>query len=130
MHLGNWYVTGDGTMGIGDWATVCVGHWARDVAYALSTTLEVEDRRAWERDLLERYLGRMAERCRMTTSFADAWERYRAHTFAALFMWTPTLCHPPTMPDMQPREMAMEMIRRITAAISDLESLDCRIGAA
>ena len=130
VHLGNWYVTGDGVMGIGDWATVCVGHWARDVAYALSTTLQVEDRRAWERDLLERYLDRMRERCRFTISSADAWDRYRAHTFAALFMWTPTLCHPPTMPDMQPREMALEMIRRITAAISDLESLDCTIGAA
>lgn len=129
VHLGNWYVTGDGTMGIGDWATVCIGHWARDFAYAVTTTLDVEDRRAWERDLLERYLARMGERCGMAIPFSEAWDRYRAHTFAALFMWTPTLCHPPTMPDMQPREMSLEMIRRITTAISDLESFDCPIGA-
>jgi len=126
VHLGNWYVTGEGRMGLCDWALVCKGHWARDVAYALMTTLAVADRRAWERDLLRRYLERMRERCGLAISEAAAWDRYRQQSFAALLMWTPTLCHPPTMPDMQPEAMSREMIARISAAIADLDTLDVK----
>jgi hypothetical protein len=128
VHLGNWYVTRDGRMGLCDWALVCKGHWARDVAYALATTLAVADRRAWERDLLRRYLIRMRERG-LAISEDGAWDRYRAQTFAALLMWTPTLCHPPTMPDMQPEAMSREMIARIGAAIADLDALDVKSDA-
>jgi hypothetical protein len=60
----------------------------------------------------------------ISLDFDEAWLRYRQQTFAALLMWTPTLCHPPTMPDMQPEAMSLEMIRRITAAMSDLDSFD------
>ena len=49
-----------------------------------------------------------------------AWQHYRQQLPGALLMWTPTLCHPPTMPDMQPDAVSFEMIRRITTAISDL----------
>lgn len=48
-------------------------------------------------------------------------------TFTALLMWTPSLCPPPQLPDMQPESVSMEMIRRITIAIDDygaLESFD------
>lgn len=127
VHLGNWYVTADGRMGLGDWATVCTGHWARDVAYAVSTILAPDDRRAWERGLLDRYAAAMRDRCRFEVTDEQLWDRYRVHTFAALFMWTPTLCHPPTTPDMQPEEMSREMIRRITIAIDDLDALDAPI---
>jgi len=129
VHLGNWYVTGAGRMGLCDWALVCSGHWSRDFAYAMSTTLEIADRRAWESDLLERYLERMQEFAGVRIDRHIAWTRYRQQTFAALLMWTPTLRHPPTMPDMQPEPMSLEMIRRITAAISDLESFDSQPGA-
>ena len=129
VHLGNWYVTGAGTMGLCDWALVCKGHWSRDVAYALMTTLTTADRRAWERELLERYLERMREQCGLTTSFEAAWQHYRLQAFAALLMWTPTLCHPATMPDMQPEAMSREMIARISAAIADLGALDVDPGA-
>jgi hypothetical protein len=124
VHLGNWYETRDGRMGLCDWALVCKGHWARDVAYALMTTLAVADRRAWERELLARYLGRMGERCGLRLREDAAWDRYRQQSFAALLMWTPTLCHPPTMPDMQPAAMSREMIARIATAIADTEALD------
>ncbi len=129
VHLGNWYETGAGRMGLCDWALVCKGHWSRDVAYALMTTLATPDRRAWEQALLERYLARMRERCGLTLDFDAAFARYRQQAFAALLMWTPTLCHPPTMPDMQPEEMSLEMIARITAAIADLDALDPKLGA-
>jgi hypothetical protein len=129
VHLGNWYITRDGRMGLCDWACVCTGHWARDFAYAVSTTLTVEQRRAWERELLARYLERMRETSGLTTPTYVAFDQYRCQLFAALLMWTPTLCHPPTMPDMQPPEMSREMIHRMTTAIDDLGALDGKVPA-
>ena len=38
-------------------------------------------------------------------------------------MWTVTLCHSPLMPDMQPRDTSVEMVKRFTTAISDLDAL-------
>jgi thiamine kinase-like enzyme len=124
VHLGNWYITAEGRMGLGDWALVCRGHWARDFAYAVTTTLATEDRRRWEEALLERYLDRLHREGGPALEFGPAWQRYRQQTFAALLMWTPTLCHSPMMPDMQPPEMSLEMIRRIATAIADLEAFD------
>jgi thiamine kinase-like enzyme len=122
VHLGNWYVTGEGRMGLCDWQCLGKGHWARDVSYAIATTLAIEDRRAWERDLLKRYLERMQEWCGLSVKFDEAWDLCRQQLFLALMMWTPTLVHTRTTPDMQPEAMSLEMIKRITAAISDLGS--------
>jgi hypothetical protein len=124
VHLGNWYISGEGRLGLCDWQCLGKGHWARDVAYALSTTISIENRRAWERDLLGRYLERMRESCGLSTSFDQAWDSYRQQIVLALMMWTPTLVHTRTTPDMQPEEMSLEMIKRMTAAMSDLRSLD------
>ncbi len=123
VHLGNWYITGDGRMGLCDWQCVSIGLWARDVAYAFSSALAVEDRRAWERDLLRLYLDQVAQKSGVTIDADAAFTAYRRQMIAALLMWTPTLHHSPLMPDMQPRDTAMEMIRRITTAMSDLETL-------
>ena len=90
----------------------------------MTTTLAIEDRRSWERELLSRYLGKMRELCGLRTDPESAWNAYRQQTLPALLMWTPTLCPPPHSPDMQPREMSIEMIKRITTAMSDLEALD------
>ena len=88
----------------------------------LSTTLAIEDRRAWERELLARYLEGMREQCGLRLGFNEAWDLCRQQLFLALMMWTPTLVHTRTTPDMQPEAMSLEMIKRITAAMSDLES--------
>lgn len=120
VHLGNWYITASGCMGLSDWARVCRGHWARDLAYALMTTITVEDRRSWERTLVERYCARVSDVAGQTIAFATAWEGYRRQAPAALLMWTPTLCPPPTLPDMQPEATSLLMIERITSAMDDL----------
>lgn len=124
VHLGNWYVTNDGTMGLCDWQCVSRGHWARDLSYALCTIMTIEDRRRHERMLLSRYLDRLRESGGPKVEFDHAWCLYRQQIFAALLMWTPTLCHPATMPDMQPEPMSLEMIKRLAAAISDLDAFD------
>ena len=123
VHLGNWYVTGDGRMGLSDWARVCRGFWGRDLAYALMTVLAIEDRRAWERALIERYCDTVSEHSGTALGVDDAWDAYRAQACLALLMWTPTLCPPPTLPDMQPEATSLEMIRRITTAMHDHDVL-------
>lgn len=124
VHLGNWYITGAERMGLCDWAIAGKGHWARDFAYAISTSLAIEDRRAWERDLLRRYLDRLEAAGGPRVSFDHGWNRYRQQLFGALMMWTPTLCPSPTRPEMQTEEMSLTMIGRITAAIGDTGALD------
>lgn len=61
VHPGNWYVTGEGLMGLYDCQLNARGGLARDLAYALTTHLAVKARREWERDLLDRYLGKLDE---------------------------------------------------------------------
>ena len=123
VHLGNWYVTGEGRMGLCDWQCLGKGHWARDVSICAIHDVGDRGSAAWERDLLQRYLARMRENCGLNVSFDEALNLCRQQLFLALMMWTPTLVHTRTTPDMQPEVMSLEMIKRITAAISDLESL-------
>ena len=123
VHLGNWYVTGDGRMGLCDWQCISRGHWARDLAYAVSTVLTVDDRRAWERELIARYAAAFSAATGRTFAEAEVFDAYRRQIPAALLMWTTTLVPAPTMPDMQPIEMSRAMVTRLTHAMSDLESL-------
>jgi aminoglycoside phosphotransferase (APT) family kinase protein len=122
-HLGNWYVTGAGKMGLCDWQCVAVGHWSRDLAYALASALEVEQRRAWERELVALYLDESTARGMPATHFDRAWQLYRSQMLGALVMWTPTYRPPVWLPRMQPTQITEEMLRRITAAVVDLDSL-------
>lgn len=123
VHLGNWYVTGAGVMGLCDWQCISRGHWARDIAYAIATVLTVEDRRKWERELLRRYAARLSAETGRAFAEAEVFDAYRRQMPAALLMWTTTLVPAPTMPDMQPEAMSRTMIHRLSHAMSDLESL-------
>jgi hypothetical protein len=123
VHIGNWYLTGAGRMGLCDWQCLTQGHWSRDVAYMLSAALTREDRAAWERELLARYLERFAAATGARITFDEAFTHYRRQMLHALWMWTITLCHSPFLPAMQPEETSLAMIARITAAMSDLRSI-------
>ncbi|WP_372789385.1 phosphotransferase family protein [Paraconexibacter sp.] len=123
VHLGNWYRTGDGRMGLCDWQAVVHGSWARDVAYAVTTTLAVEDRRAWERELLDLYRERLAAAGGPTLDPEQAWLDYRRQVWGALAYWAPTFSPPRLMPaDMQPRAVSGKLLHRITTACDDLDA--------
>jgi hypothetical protein len=125
VHIGNWYQTDKGRMGLCDWQCAGRGHWSRDLSYAISGALTIEDRRAWEEDLVRRYLARFAEVSGHTVGFNETWTYYRQQMFHALLNWTPTLCPSEFLPAaMQTEEMSLSMIERMTAAIDDLDSLD------
>jgi len=125
VHIGNWYRTAAGKMGLCDWQCLSRGHWSRDFAYAVTAALTPVDRRLWEKDLLARYLERFAELTGTRPDFAQSFRYYRQQIVHALLMWTITLCHSPLLPNMQPEETTLAMIERITTAMADLDSIDC-----
>ncbi|HTK64198.1 MAG TPA: phosphotransferase [Pseudonocardia sp.] len=123
VHLKNWYIDADGEMGLNDWQCSCKGNWGRDIAYAISTALTPENRREWDRELVTYYVDQLHAAGVEGVDFETAWRLYRQNLFSALAWWTGTLGQPPEAPKMQPPATSREFIRRITAAIDDLDAL-------
>ena len=126
VHLKNWYVAKDGAMALSDWQCATIGHWGRDLAYAIGTALTVESRRLWEVDLIKLYLAELASAGGDTLSFDETWDIYRQQMLPALAWWTITLNPAPGMPDMQPLDTTVEFVRRLGTAVDDLGSLDVK----
>src|SRR5262249_42853040 len=94
-------------------------------SYAMTVALEVDDRRAWEKELLRLYIDRIEQLGGPRLSFADAWRLYRLQMPSALAWWTNTLRPSELQPkDMQPEATALTFIRRISHAIDDLDVFD------
>jgi thiamine kinase-like enzyme len=124
VHVKNWYVDADGEMGLNDWQNCCKGNWGRDLAYAMSTALTPDNRRAWERDLVTYYTEQLHAAGAPRVDFDTAWRLYRQNLLSTLAWYTGTLGQPPEAPKMQPPATSREFIRRMTAAIDDLDALD------
>jgi len=124
VHPGNWYVTGDGRMGLYDRQCIVRGGWARDIAYALATHLTVEQRRDWEQDLVARYRERLAEAGFELANAEECFLAYRQQMPHAMFMWLGTIGRYRLQPEMQPKDITLESVRRTCQAAADLDSLD------
>jgi thiamine kinase-like enzyme len=124
VHPGNWYVSGDGTMGLYDWQMNVIGGPGRDLAYALTTHLPVEDRRAWERDLLDRYRARLLGAGVEAPGAEALFHSYRQQVCYAMLAWLATIGRSPLQPKYQPDEISRANLARITRAFADLETLD------
>lgn len=123
VHLGNWYKTKDGPLGLCDWQCLAIGDHCRDLAYSISTLLDVEDRRRWEEDLIRLYADTLSANTGREIAVEKIFQSYKRWLPAALLMWTPTLVPIEGFPDMQPREMSLKMIKRIATAIDDHDCL-------
>lgn len=124
VHLANWYITTTGSMGLMDWGCVVKGNWAIDFAYAIISALTVEDRRAWERELLERYLGKLADAGGAPPPLDEAWLRYRQQVFHGLTFWLVTIGYSRFQPKMQPDDVCEAIVERMSHALTDLGSFD------
>jgi aminoglycoside phosphotransferase (APT) family kinase protein len=124
VHMKNWFITSDGRMGLHDWQIVSVGHWSRDLIYALTTSLTIEQRRKWLDELLRLYVDRMEALGAPKISVDEARHNCRQQLFSVLAFWTITLRPAEGLPDMQPERTTYEYIKRLTAAMDDLNSLD------
>ena len=74
--------------------------------------------------LLRLYLDKMAGYGAPKVSFDDAMLNVRQQLMTTLAWWTITLNPAPGMPDMQPPAITYELIRRIAAAMDDMDALD------
>lgn len=124
VHSRNWYQLGAGGMGLHDWQCIARGHWAQDLGYAMTSLLTVEDRRAWERGLLSLYLAELRERGVPAPEVDAAWLAYRQQVFHGLLFWHYTIGAGRMQPAMQPDEISLINIERMTQAVVDLDSLD------
>jgi len=116
-HLGNMYFLPDGQPGFLDWQSPMRGPWADDVTYFLVGSLSVEERRKYERELLQHYLACLgAQRGVVAPGFDDAWLAYRQQVMHG-FMWVAT------PPQMQPDDIVAANTERFCAALEDLETL-------
>ncbi|AMK19949.1 hypothetical protein K663_17941 [Sphingobium sp. MI1205] len=123
VHLRNWYITPTGHMGINDWQCATRGHWGRDLAYTLSTAMPIEVRREQGEAFTRHYLDQLSRNGGPDVSYEEALEHIRHELLPALAWWTVTMYPGDDLPDMQPMDHTLEMIKRITAAISDYRSL-------
>jgi hypothetical protein len=123
VHLKNWYIRQRPDMGLSDWQALNRGHWSRDLAYVVATSLSTEDRRNWEQELIRFYLDCQLAAGAPPVSFDTAWTNYRQQLFGALAFWTQTMAPTKNMPEMQPKETTLPFIRRLAHAIDDLDSL-------
>jgi Phosphotransferase enzyme family len=86
-HLGNLYLDEHGRPGILDWQSVRRGPWAHDFNYFLVSSLDMLDRREWERPLLEHYLEVLRSRGVTPPDFDTAWDAYRVQSVYGLYYW-------------------------------------------
>jgi hypothetical protein len=85
-HLSNLFVTADGRPGFLDWTCLRVP-WVYDLAYFIIGCLDVDDRRCWERPLLERYLSVVSSQGVTAPAFDEAWLDYRRWAAWGLTNW-------------------------------------------
>lgn len=123
LHVANTYLTGAGRMGVADWQGGLKGSWAYDYAYLIATAPTLDERRSWERDLLDFYLDRLGAAGGAAIPRESAWEAYRRGTLYPYFAWIYTIGRSRLQPRFQPDEVSLAMIERISAAIEDLDSL-------
>lgn len=123
-HIGQTYRTAEGRMGYVDWQVVMRGGWGHDFAYTVNSGCEPEDRRDWAPDLLRAYLDELAGAGGRAPSFDEAWLIYRQQSMFAYAAWAFTIGRAAYQPEMQSRETCLTLMRRITAAVHENESLD------
>jgi hypothetical protein len=68
-----------------DWQTQSESSVMTDAAYFLGGSVEVEDRRIWEKELIEQYRGKLAH-YGVELSFQDCWEQYREYAMHGLMI--------------------------------------------
>lgn len=122
-HIGNAYVRDGGRMGFTDWQLVLRGSWAFDVTYTMTSGLTVENRRAWERELIEFYVDRLHAAGGPDLPFEAAWLAYRQQTLYPYFAWMITIGRSVIMPEFQPDDVCREIVHRTSTAIMDLDAL-------
>ncbi len=89
-HIGNLFTDREGRVGLLDWQLVQAGPWYVDIGYHIASSLDVEDRRSSERNLLEHYLNRLASQGGEAPSWDEVWPSYAYGIVYGLYLWSIT----------------------------------------
>ncbi|WP_197519440.1 phosphotransferase [Mycobacterium sp. E2327] len=122
-HPRNWFQVPDGSVCLYDWQAIAKGNWALDVSYALSSVLDIEDRRNWERELLELYLDELGANGGSPPSHGEAWLAYRQQLVHGLIFWAYTSAVN-RFREVHPEDVTRAIVARTAQAMVDLETLD------
>jgi hypothetical protein len=106
-----------------DWQTMTLSPPARDLAYFLGTSLDIEARRSAERDLVGLYHGELARRGVRDYSFARCFDDYRLGLLQATMITSLGAIFATRERSAEADEMFMAMAQRSCAAIRDLDTL-------
>lgn len=115
-HAANLIRTADGLPGFVDWQIVQRGPWYLDVGYHLGCALDVEARRANERDLLRHSLDHLAAAGVAVPTEAEAWALVRLGLVHGFYMWGITLVVEPAI--------TRVMLERLGNAVDDHGAFD------
>lgn len=85
-HPGNLYLEADGTPCFLDPALSRTAWWM-EVTYHIIASLDIADRRNWDRALLAHYLDRLAQEGGPVVQFDEAWLRFRQAAAYGLFIF-------------------------------------------
>ena len=127
-HRGNLAFDQNGEPIFFDWQMTRVGQWARDVSYFCSFSLESSERSRSERNLIERYLERLATAGGPVLPREEAWTAYRRHAAYAFEAAAVTLGLAASE-----ETAARTWLKRSAAAVEELDSFSalglgsCRI---
>lgn len=104
-----------------DWQTTSEACALTDAAYFLGGSLEIDDRRVWERDLVEEYRVALASRG-VELDAAECWELYREYAMHGLLITVLGATY--SSPDPRSDRMFLAMIQRHLQHCVDLGSAE------
>jgi aminoglycoside phosphotransferase (APT) family kinase protein len=119
-HVGNLFLDAH-RVGFLDWGLIQLGTPMRDVGYFITMALSPEDRRAHERELIQRYLAARTEVGGDTFDFDEAWMLHRVHAAYA----APASCPLVLFPEDEPEEnkpLSRSFLERSQCVIEDLDA--------
>ena len=120
-HIGNVFLDGS-VVGFLDWGLSRVSTPLRDVSYFLTMTVDPEERRRSERDLLRLYLDALRAAGGADIGFDEAWSVHRVqagYTVVATF-----LAFMPSYASADGRGLGLALRRNAELALEDLEVVD------
>jgi hypothetical protein len=121
-HLGNVF-DDHGRVGFLDWGIIMVSTPMRDVSYFLTMAMDVEARRAHERDLLAHYVDVRAKFGGSPMDLDDVWLQHRIQSAYTVPASCQVVLFPPDATE-QRRIFSEAFLARSMAAVEDLEALD------
>jgi hypothetical protein len=120
-HIGNVFLEGS-RVGFLDWGLSRVSTHLRDVSYFLTMSVDVEERRKHERELLQGYLDALRASGGVDISFDDAWAVHRlqaSYTVVATF-----LAYMPSYAASDGVALGDALLARCDAALDDLDVVE------